>query len=150
MKINEIKMVVELMSKHKLSEFKIEAEEMNLTLKRESNPCGPVQYQAVPNQTTMQAAPAPDTPDSSEKTEDAKEGKVIVSPIVGTFYEASSPDADPFVKPGMEVNPDTVVCIVEAMKVLNEIKAEKSGIIKKVLVENAQPVEYGQPLFVIE
>jgi acetyl-CoA carboxylase biotin carboxyl carrier protein len=69
---------------------------------------------------------------------------------VGTFYRAPSPDAKPFVEVGDKVTPDTVVCIVEAMKVMNEIKAEKSGVIKEVLVENAQPVEFGQPLFALE
>jgi acetyl-CoA carboxylase biotin carboxyl carrier protein len=69
---------------------------------------------------------------------------------VGTFYRAPSPDAEPFVKIGAHVSPDTVMCIIEAMKVMNEIKAEKSGVIKEILVENSQPVEFGQPLFVLE
>ena len=74
----------------------------------------------------------------------------IDSPLVGTLYRAPSPDAAPFVKVGDKVTPDTVVCIVEAMKVMNEIKAEKSGVIKDILVENGGAVEFGQPLFVIE
>jgi acetyl-CoA carboxylase biotin carboxyl carrier protein len=74
-------------------------------------------------------------------------GETIDAPIVGTFYVAPAPDADAFVKPGDPVDADTVVCIVEAMKVMNEIKAEKSGVIKKILVDNASPVEFGQPLF---
>jgi acetyl-CoA carboxylase biotin carboxyl carrier protein len=74
----------------------------------------------------------------------------IASPLVGTFYRASSPDADPFVSVGARVNKDTVVCIIEAMKVMNEIKAETSGVIKKILVENATAVQFGQPMFLVE
>ncbi len=74
----------------------------------------------------------------------------IPSPLVGTFYRAGSPDADPFVSVGSRVNKDTVVCIIEAMKVMNEIKAETSGTIKKILVENATAVQFGQPMFLIE
>ena len=80
----------------------------------------------------------------------APAGETIDSPIVGTFYRSSAPGVDAFVKIGSKVEPDTTVCIIEAMKVMNEIKAEKSGVIKEILAENGQPVEYGQPLFVIE
>ncbi len=76
--------------------------------------------------------------------------KPIQSPMVGTFYRAPSPDAEPFVSVGKSVKPDTVICIIEAMKVLNEIRAETSGVIVDVLVENGQPVEFGQPLFFIK
>ena len=76
--------------------------------------------------------------------------KTIDSPIVGTFYRSPSPEAKSFVNIGDRVSPETVVCIIEAMKVMNEVKAEKSGVIKEILIENASPVEYGQPLFVIE
>jgi acetyl-CoA carboxylase biotin carboxyl carrier protein len=90
------------------------------------------------------AAPAPAAPAAA-----AAPAVTIDSPLVGTFYKAASPDAAPFVQVGDRVNADTTLCIIEAMKVMNEIKAEKSGVIKEILVENAQPVEYGQPLFVI-
>ena len=73
----------------------------------------------------------------------------IKSPMIGTFYRAPSPEAAPYVEVGTEVNPDTVVCIIEAMKVMNEIKAEAKGVITQVIVENAKPVEFGQPLFKI-
>lgn len=76
--------------------------------------------------------------------------KAVVSPMVGTFYRAPSPDADPYVQPGDSVKADTVLCIVEAMKLMNEIKAEMSGVVRKILVENGQPVEFGQPMFYIE
>jgi acetyl-CoA carboxylase biotin carboxyl carrier protein len=80
----------------------------------------------------------------------AAPAKTIDSPLVGTFYRAASPDSDAFVNVGDRVTADTVIAIIEAMKVMNEIKAEKSGVIKEILVENGQPVEFGQPLFVIE
>ncbi|HKX46443.1 MAG TPA: acetyl-CoA carboxylase biotin carboxyl carrier protein, partial [Planctomycetota bacterium] len=76
-------------------------------------------------------------------------GTQITSPMVGTFYRAASPDAEPFVQVGTRVVPDTVLCIIEAMKVMNEIKSEVAGTIVEILVENSDPVEYGQPLFVL-
>ena len=155
MKIEEIKSIVEMMSEHDLTEFKIESEEMKLCLKRGSAKeiAAPVMAQAIIPQAVapVAAAPAP-APAVAAPAAPAASGAVqtINSPIVGTFYRASSPDADAFVNVGSSVDAETVVCIVEAMKTMNEIKAEKSGIIKEILVENGQPVEYDQPLFVIE
>ena len=154
MKVDEIKAIVQLMSNNDLTEFKIEAEDMRLCIKR-----GPKEGTAATLPQVIHAAPmapppavpapaAPAATEVSPATETAKE--TIDSPIVGTFYRASSPESDPFVEVGTKVTPETVVCIVEAMKVMNEIKAEKSGTIKEILVENAQAVEFGQPLFVIE
>ena len=91
---------------------------------------------------TICASAAADAPAAPVKTIDA--------PLVGTFYRAASPEAESFVKVGDTVAEDSVIGIIEAMKVMNEIKAEKSGVIKEILVENGQPVEYGQPLLVIE
>ncbi|MCF7791378.1 MAG: acetyl-CoA carboxylase biotin carboxyl carrier protein [Victivallales bacterium] len=153
MEIDKIRVIVELMDKHNLSEFKVEADDMRLCLKRELNVNTVVQQ---PAQTAplagIQASAAADITDTvpSKKEEEKKSRTTIDSPIVGTFYTASSPDAEAFVKTGDRVEPDTVVGIVEAMKVMNEIKAEKSGIIKEILIENAQSVEYGTPIFVLE
>ena len=151
MKIDEIKSIVQLMAEHDLTEFKVEAEEMHLCIKRGGEPV------VAPATTILSApslaAPAPAPPPVSTDTEEQNkvvDEKTIDSPIVGTFYTAPAPEQDPFVSVGSSVSPDTVVCIIEAMKVMNEIKAEKSGTIKKVLVDNAQAVEFGQPLFVIE
>ena len=156
MKIEEIKSIVEMMSEHDLTEFKIESEEMKLCLKRGSAKefAAPVVAQAIIPQAgiaPVAAAPAP-APAVAAPAAPAASGAVqtINSPIVGTFYRASSPDADAFVNVGSRVDAETVVCIVEAMKTMNEIKAEKSGIIKEILVENGQPVEFGQPIFVLE
>jgi acetyl-CoA carboxylase biotin carboxyl carrier protein len=148
MKIDEIKTIVKMMSENNLTEFKIEAEEYNLCIKRGDEKAqvysAPAQIAATPVAVAPAAssAPAEAAPAVPEKTIDA--------PLVGTFYAAPSPDAKPFVKVGDKVTPDTVVCIVEAMKVMNEIKAETSGVIKEILVENSTPVEYGQALFIIE
>jgi len=152
MELDEIKTIVELMAKHNLSEFKVEADNMHLCLKRDiiSNTQVIAQPQvSMPASAVMPMMAAPT--DDAQKAEVPTVDKVTIdSPIVGTFYRASSPDAESFVKIGDKIETDTVVCVIEAMKVLNEIKAEKSGIIKEILVENAQSVEYGCPLFVIE
>ena len=152
MKIDEIKTIAKMMAEHNLTEFKIEADDYNLCIRRGSD--APV-YAAVPAPAAPASVPvaapaAAPTPASAAPEAAPVKLNTIDSPIVGTFYRATSPDAEPFVKVGQKVEPDTVVCIVEAMKVMNEIKAEKSGVIKDILVENANPVEYGQPLFVIE
>ena len=153
MKIDEIRTIVQLMSEHDLTEFKIEGEDMHLCIRRG----GHVPTQNMFPQTPvvpMQERPS-DTKSSPIREEPPKveppvNKNTIDSPIVGTYYKAPTPEAEPFVKIGSKVTPDTVVCIIEAMKVMNEIKAEKSGIIKEILVENAQPVEFGQPLFALE
>ncbi len=150
MKIDEIRTIVKLMSEHDLSEFKIEAEEMHLCIRRGTNPPSMV-VAAAPMQAPMAAAPAA-APVAAPAAEEAPEKAQITinSPIVGTFYRAPSPEADSFAKIGDKVEADSIVCIIEAMKVMNEIKAEKSGVIKEILAENAEAVEYGQALFVLE
>ncbi|MEG1979999.1 MAG: acetyl-CoA carboxylase biotin carboxyl carrier protein [Victivallaceae bacterium] len=157
MKIEEIKTIVKLMAENDLTEFKIEAEEYNLCIKRGSEKIQMVQAapvaQMIPAPATQIAA-APATAPAAASAAPAAAApateQVISSPLVGTFYASSSQDAAPFVRVGDTVTADTVVCIVEAMKVMNEIKAEKNGVVKEVLVPNASPVEFGQPLFVIE
>lgn len=150
MKIDEIRSIVQLMSDHDLTEFKVEAEEMHLCIKRGSEPVISAAPMAQVMPAPVLAAPAPDAPPApAVDNGDELDGETIDSPIVGTFYAAPAPDQDSFVSVGSTVTADTVVCIVEAMKVMNEIKAEKSGTIKKILVDNAQAVEFGQPLFVI-
>ncbi len=162
MKIEEIKTIVKLMSENDLTEFKIEAEDMHLCIRR-----GSQQTAAMAPQTVMAApavvpaAPAAPAPAAAAPVPAAPAapapaaapvdaGKIIESPIVGTFYRSSAPGSEAFVKVGAKVDADTTVCIIEAMKVMNEIKAEKSGVIKEILVENGQPVEFGQPLFILE
>ena len=150
MDLKDIKAIIDLMKKNSITEFELERQDSKIRLKRGLNgTTSPVvQYEepvsAPPVQPTVpvsSAAPAiaPQPPATGEIE--------IKSPMIGTFYRAPSPEANSYVEIGTEVNPDTVVCIIEAMKVMNEIKAEVKGVITQVLVENAKPVEFGQPLF---
>lgn len=161
MKIDEIKTIVKLMSDNDLTEFKIESEEMTLCLRRaarqQTAPAPVFVPTAVPAASPVPipaAIPAVQEPPRTASADTGRASfnpaKVIESPTVGTFYRSSAPGAEPFVKVGSHVEADTTVAVVEAMKVMNEIKAEKSGVIKEILLENGQPVEYGQPLFVLE
>jgi acetyl-CoA carboxylase biotin carboxyl carrier protein len=156
MKFEEIKNIVKLMSENDLTEFKIESEDMHLCIRRGSASASPVirsapavPVAAVP-ECTIAAVPAPAPAPAPAAGGQVSKDKLIEAPIVGTFYRASTPGGDPFVKVGDHVSADQTVCIVEAMKTMNEIKAEKSGVIKEVLVENGEPVEFGQALFVLE
>lgn len=149
MKIDEIKTIVKLMSEHDLTEFKIQADECNLCIRRGCNtPPQIVTHVAPPLPGAVAAAPV--AAQASAPSAPAAPVLTIDSPLVGTFYRSPSPEAQPFAKIGDKVAPDTVIGIIEAMKVMNEIKAEKSGVIKEILVENGQPVEFGEALFVIE
>ena len=156
MKLEEIKSIVKLMSENDLTEFKIESEDMHLCIRRGASGSAPaavpapvVQLQPQPAAVVQPAAaPAPAPVPAVAAAPD--KSKIIESPIVGTFYRSSTPGSDAFVKVGSKVEADQTVCIIEAMKVMNEIKAEKSGVIKEILVENGEPVEFGQPLFVLE
>ena len=162
MKIDEIKTIVKLMSDNDLTEFKIESDEMTLCLRRAARQQTAPAPVFVPAAVPAAAAPAVPVPAAIPVPEPVKAApadagrsalnpdKVIESPTVGTFYRSSAPGAEPFVKVGSHVDANTTVAVVEAMKVMNEIKAEKSGVIKEILLENGQPVEYGQPLFVLE
>lgn len=144
MDMDRIKSVIDLMREHELSEFSIEDQDFKLSLKRGSP------GMALPLMGAGLAPAAPPSPAAAPPPPAEEELTPIASPLVGTFYRASSPDADPFVSVGTRVNKDTVVCIIEAMKVMNEIKAETSGVIKKILVENATAVQFGQPMFLVE
>ena len=145
--IKEIKAIIDLMKKHDLSVFEIEKEGFRLKLQRGASApqatIAPPAAGAVPSK----AAPAGAEPPPAAKPIESVPMKEIVSPMVGTLYRAASPDAPPFVEVGKPVTEDTVVCIIEAMKVMNEIKAETSGVIAEVLAENGKPVQFGQVLF---
>ncbi len=148
--------LVDLMRENDLSELEISDGSKRVTLKRgasvtsaASAPAAPIME--IPSVTSSQAdlarPTAAEAPASATPAEPAEKLLEVTSPMVGTFYAASSPDSDPFVAVGDRVSADSVVCIVEAMKVMNEIKAECSGTIAEICVENAQPVEFGQVLF---
>ena len=154
MDLKDIKAIVDLMKKNSISEFELEkGQEFKIRLKRSANGGGaeeaPMPMYLPPGTPvpTQMATPAPiahAAPPAAASNEIE-----IKSPMVGTFYRAPSPEAANYAEIGMEVSADTVVCIIEAMKVMNEIKAEVRGVITQVLVENAKPVEFGQPLFKI-
>ena len=153
MRIDQIKEIAEVMREYDLSEFDLESDEMKLSLRRPT--AEGVSQAPAPAPAVQQPAPQSPAPQETggrqeAATEESAPAETIDSPIVGTFYRAPSPEADPFVKAGDEVQEDTVVCVVEAMKVMNEIKAEKKGRVKRVLLEDATPVEYGQPLIELE
>jgi len=133
--LDKIKELIKLMEDHELTAFELEDAGFKVRLEKGSS-----QEQAL----APLAAPEP----ASDKIV-AEDTEQITSPMVGTFYKSPSPDADAFVKVGDAVDEDTVVCIIEAMKVMNQIKAEKSGVIQRILVDDASPVEFGQGLFVI-
>ena len=152
MDLKDIKAIIDLMRKNSVTEFELEKQDFKIRLKRGSNGGGAVvSYDdspagnLAPATTAAVLAPAPAgaplVPVSNELE--------IKSPMIGTFYRAPSPESAAYVEVGTEVTPETVVCIIEAMKVMNEIKAEAKGVITQVMVENAKPVEFGQPLYKI-
>jgi acetyl-CoA carboxylase biotin carboxyl carrier protein len=151
LELKDIKAIIDLMKKNDLSVFEMEKDGFRLKLQKGA---GEQTVFAPPAMPQMIAALAPSGPGptpgaapsaASEPAE--KPGKEITSPMVGTFYRAASPESPPFVDVGQEVTEDTVVCIIEAMKVMNEIKAEVRGVIAEVVAENAKPVQFGQALF---
>ena len=153
--IRTIKDLVALMGRHDLSEIDLREGELRIRLRR--GPRGIVAAApATPSPAPPPAASAPPAPSPAtapQAEESAKASKALLtikSPTPGTFYASASPDAEPFVRVGSRVTPTTVVCLIEAMKIFNEIQAECNGIVTEVLAENQQPVEYGQVLFRVE
>jgi acetyl-CoA carboxylase biotin carboxyl carrier protein len=157
MDLKEIKAIIDLMARNGLSEFELEKGDVKLRVKR--GPTGEWSTSSTPvvptHATPAVAAPvAPVAPVATTVVTGAPApaaapaaGTQIVSPMVGTFYRSPSPDSAAYVEIGQEVNEETVVCIIEAMKVMNEIKAEVAGVIVEVLAQNGKPVEFGKPLF---
>ncbi|MGA0334424.1 MAG: acetyl-CoA carboxylase biotin carboxyl carrier protein [Kiritimatiellia bacterium] len=146
MEYKELKRIIELVKSNGIVEFELEEGDFKLSTKLASS--GSIQMVAAPAAPAAAPAPASAAPATPEVP--AVAAPSIKSPMVGTFYRASSPEADAFVKVGDVVTPETTVCIIEAMKVMNEIKAEQKGRISKILVENGEAVEFGQSLFEIE
>jgi acetyl-CoA carboxylase biotin carboxyl carrier protein len=148
--LKDIKAIIDLMKKNSITEFELERQDSKIRLKRGLNGGAPtVQYDEpaaaspVPVLPMVGFAPTTAVAQSSVAT-----GEIdIKSPMIGTFYRAPSPEAGNYVEIGTEVSAETVVCIIEAMKVMNEIKSEVKGVITQILVENGKPVEFGQPLF---
>lgn len=152
MKTKEIRDLIDFIANTGLNEVKIETDELRLSVKRESGKTRVIEAAAAPMAVASAApAPAPAAPAAESKPADANAGYVEVkSPMIGTFYRAANPEADAFVNVGDSVSVGQTVCIVEAMKLFNEIESEVSGKIVKVLVDNGTPVEYDQPLFLVD
>jgi acetyl-CoA carboxylase biotin carboxyl carrier protein len=146
--LKDIKAIIDLMRKNSVSEFELEKQDFKIRLKRGSNGGGVViSPEDAPTMAYVQTAPMSAGVVSPQVAAPPSNELAIKSPMIGTFYRAPSPESAPYIEIGAEVNPETVVCIIEAMKVMNEIKAEAKGVITQVMVENAKPVEFGQPLF---
>ena len=155
MDLRKLKTLIDLVSESNVSELEItEAEGKVRIVKASLAAAQPVVMAApvMPAATPAVAAPTAAAPAAAAEPVAAEpaSGHQVVSPMVGTFYRAPSPGADPFVEVGSQVKEGDTVCIVEAMKILNEIEADKTGTVRQILVENGAAVEYGQPLFVIE
>jgi acetyl-CoA carboxylase biotin carboxyl carrier protein len=149
--IKLIKQVVDLMKRSDISEFEFEEDGFKLRLSTKGADA-PQIIQAAPSVQTPAPSPLTAAPagEAAAAPVEEKGISIIKSPMVGTFYSAASPESPAFVKVGTKVNNDSVVCIIEAMKVMNEIQAEMSGTITELLVENGEAIEYGQPLFKIK
>ncbi|MGE5526706.1 MAG: acetyl-CoA carboxylase biotin carboxyl carrier protein [Rhodospirillaceae bacterium] len=148
MDLRKIKTLIDLVQQSGIAELEITEGEERVRISRSGIAAVPA---AAPVAMPAVAAPAPVPAAPAEIAAEpaVPEGDVLKSPMVGTFYRAASPGAKPFVDVGQNVKAGDTVCIIEAMKLLNEIEADRDGVIKAILVENGQPVEYGQPLFVI-
>ena len=151
MDLKDIKAIIDLMKKNSVSEFELEKQDFKIRLKRgmsggasvTSGDDLPAVVYAPQSALALASQGASLVTPTAEISSDIE----VKSPMIGTFYRSPSPESGSYVEVGSEVNPDTVVCIIEAMKVMNEIKAEVKGVVTQVLVENAKPVEFGQPLF---
>ena len=157
MDINLIKKLIKIVEQSEITEFSVQEGDLKVKISKNSSHIPQVSFQPVSDF----AKPASIIPEGSVQTADATKSSAsqeqsksnlheIKSPIVGTFYRAPAPDADPYVQVGDVVAPGTVLCIVEAMKLMNEIESDVSGKIVKILVDNATPVEYNQPLYLVE
>jgi acetyl-CoA carboxylase biotin carboxyl carrier protein len=147
--VRKIRRLVELMKEHDLSEIDLQQGEVRIQLRRAGTSVQPIITSAPHSPQPAYVAGPPAAESNAPAVEEAKavSGAVIKSPMVGTFYSSPDPESPPYVKVGDHVGPETTVCIVEAMKVFNQIPAELSGRVVAVLAENGSPVEFGQPLF---
>lgn len=155
MDLKLVKNLLDLISESEVNEVSIEEGDFKLKVKKTSDAPAQLQYQMPAQQ--PQAAPAPQpqpaggtAEQKDAPAEDSPDGEVVKSPIVGTFYRSPSPDSDPFIKEGDSVKQGETLCIVEAMKIMNEIEAEFSGTVQKIIAEDGQPIEFDQPLFIIK
>lgn len=153
MDFDQLKQILDLVREHELSEFEVEQDGLRLKIRKDSSGAFvqvPVQHVHAPAAHTLAAPPTPAGASApAGNTEVDVELAVVKSPIVGTFYRSAEPGTASFAEVGTTVKKGQILCIIEAMKLMNEIECDKSGTVKAILVENGQPVEYGQPLFII-
>jgi acetyl-CoA carboxylase biotin carboxyl carrier protein len=153
MDIRKIKKLIELVEESGIAELEITEGEESVRIHRGGAHAAPMHYQAAPMQMApapAPAAPAPAPAAAEPAAEPELSGHIVRSPMVGTFYAAPAPGASDFVSVGQQVKAGDTLCIVEAMKMMNQIEADKGGVVKQILVENGEPVEFDQPLFIIE
>tara|TARA_B100001105_G_scaffold168502_1_gene135639 strand:- start:232 stop:684 length:453 start_codon:yes stop_codon:yes gene_type:complete len=150
MDLRKIKKLMELLEESGISEIEVKEGEESIKLSRISQAQTPIVQQPVTNVTSSITPTTGFNPPVDTKQKDVIDGDTIDSPMVGTFYRAASPDSKVFVEKGQEINKGDTVCILEAMKMMNQVTAESSGIIVDILVDDGEPVEFGQPLFVVK
>ncbi|MDP2760314.1 MAG: acetyl-CoA carboxylase biotin carboxyl carrier protein [Sideroxyarcus sp.] len=149
MDLRKLKTLIDLVEGSGIAELEISEGEERVRITRVVTSTPQQAYAPAPQPVVAAAAPQPAAPAAGSAKPAAPEGHVVKSPMVGTFYRSASPGSKPFVDVGQSVNSGDTLCIIEAMKLLNEIDADQAGVIKAILVENGQPVEFGQPLFII-
>lgn len=150
MDLRKLKKLIDLVQESGISELEVtEGEEKVRIAKHYGAVAAPMQHYAVPTAMPMAGGMPTTSSVDLDDEDDLPEGHVVKSPMVGTFYRASSPGADPFVQVGSAVKKGDTLCIVEAMKLLNEIESDADGVVKAILLDNGEPVEFGEPLFVI-
>ena len=152
MDLRKLKKLIDLVEESGISELELTEGEESVRISRQGQAVQQPQQYTIPQQPAPSLQSDTTTPTTNVVKEDVvqESDNALTSPMVGTFYRSSSPEADPYVEVGSTVKKGDTLCIVEAMKLLNEIEADRDGTIKKILVENAQPVEFGEPLFIIE
>ncbi len=148
MDLRKLKKLIDLVEESGIAELEITEGEEKVKIVKSLAAAPAPQAVVLPQPAAALPAPAP-VPAAPEAAPETHEGHPVKSPMVGTFYRTPSPDAKPFVEVGQSVKEGQIICIIEAMKLMNEIECDKSGVVKAILVENGQPVEYGQPLFII-
>jgi len=152
MDLRKLKKLIDLVEESGISELELTEGEESVRISRQGQAVQQPQQYTIPQQPAPSIQSDTPAPTANVVKEDVVQepDNALTSPMVGTFYRSSSPEADPYVEVGSTVKKGDTLCIVEAMKLLNEIEADRDGTIKKILVENAQPVEFGEPLFIIE
>jgi len=149
--ITQIRKLMRLIQNTDITEIEVSEGEQTVRISRRHSAGSDMQQFVMPQAAMQQAAPAPAPAAavSAPAAAPAEDANVVTSPMVGTFYRAPSPDADAFVSEGSKVKKGDTLCVIEAMKLMNEIEAEYAGVVEKILVDNATPLEYGQAMFVI-